>query len=84
MDIPRTATPEEIRKAYKKLSLALHPDKNIDKEKATENFSQLKKAYDVLSDPKKRERYDKYGDTEEHSDEFLSAYEYYRAMHPPI
>ena len=58
MGIPKTATPEEIRKAHRKLVIKLHPDKGGDPEK----FKEMQNAYEVLSDPKKREIYDKYGE----------------------
>ena len=58
MGIPKTATPEEIRKAHRKLVIKLHPDKGGDPEK----FKEMQNAYEVLSDPKKREIYDRYGE----------------------
>lgn len=67
------------------MALLKHPDKNPGDEKAAENFHQLQKAYEVLGDPKRRERYDRFGDDEDFSgQEWLTAYEYYRAMHPEI
>ena len=60
MGIPKTATPEEIRKAHRKLVIKLHPDKGGDPEK----FKEMQNAYEVLSDPKKREIYDRYGKME--------------------
>ena len=62
LGVAKTATAEEIKKAYRKLALLKHPDKNPDDEKAAENFQQLSKAYQILGDPKKRERYDRFGD----------------------
>ena len=58
MGIPKTATPEEIRKAHRKLVIKLHPDKGGDPEK----FKEMQNAYEVLSDPKNREIYDRYGE----------------------
>ena len=58
MGIPKTATPEEIRKAHRKLVIKLHPDKGGDPEK----FKEMQNAYEVLSDRKKREIYDRYGE----------------------
>ena len=70
------------------MALALHPDKNPDDEKAAENFQKLSKAYKVLSDPKKRQKYDEFGDDGEGDDfggtDWLEAYNYYRSMHPEI
>ena len=65
LGIEKNATNQEIRKAYKKLVIKCHPDKNIDnKEKAEEVFKKITEAYSVLSDSDKRKRYDLYGITE--------------------
>ncbi|KAJ1868335.1 DnaJ sub B member 6 [Coemansia sp. RSA 989] len=56
------ATPDEVKKAYRKLSLQWHPDKNPNnREAAEEKFKQLAEAYSVLSDSETRQRYDRYG-----------------------
>jgi DnaJ family protein C protein 9 len=62
------ATPAEIKKAYYKLALQYHPDKLIsstlkEREEGTKKFQALGFAYSILSDPKKREKYDKTGET---------------------
>jgi len=65
LGIEKNATNQEIRKAYKKLIIKCHPDKNIDnKEKAEEVFKKITEAYSVLSDSDERKRYDLYGITE--------------------
>lgn len=65
LGIEKNVTNQEIRKAYKKLVVKCHPDKNIDnKEKAEEVFKKVTEAYSVLSDSEKRKRYDLYGITE--------------------
>ncbi|XP_073825577.1 dnaJ protein homolog 1 isoform X2 [Musca autumnalis] len=61
LGIPKTATDEEIKKAYRKLALRYHPDKNK-AANAEEKFKEVAEAYEVLSDKSKREVYDKYGE----------------------
>ena len=58
-DVPRGASEAEIKKAYRKLAKELHPDKNKDNPKATERFSKVTRAYDILTDKDKRARYDR-------------------------
>lgn len=61
LGVGRTATAEEIRKAYRDLARKYHPDLHPDDESAKEKFKQVQSAFDVLSDPSKREMYDRYG-----------------------
>ena len=58
LGIPRIATDEQIKKAYRKLAMQYHPDRNPGKEKwANEKFKEINEAYAVLGDPKKRKQY---------------------------
>lgn len=62
LEVPKSASEQDIKKAYRKLALKWHPDKNPDnKEEAEENFKLISEAYDVLSDKEKRKIYDRYG-----------------------
>eukprot|EP01114_Cavostelium_apophysatum_P012483 TRINITY_DN27_c1_g1_i2.p1 TRINITY_DN27_c1_g1~~TRINITY_DN27_c1_g1_i2.p1 ORF type:complete len:261 (+),score=53.63 TRINITY_DN27_c1_g1_i2:129-911(+) len=61
LEIPPTATVDEIKKAYKKLAIKHHPDKNQNNPEAAEKFKEIGEAYEILSDEKKRQTYDKYG-----------------------
>ena len=63
LGILKNASENEIRKAYKKMAMKWHPDKNQDnKEEATKKFKEISEAYEVLSDQEKRKLYDKYGE----------------------
>src|SRR5205085_4279628 len=59
LGVPRGASEAEIKKAYRKLAKELHPDKNTDNPNATERFSQVTRAYDILTDKDKRAQYDR-------------------------
>ena len=61
LGIEKGATEEEIKKAYRRLAVKHHPDKNPDDKTAEEQFKELGEAYEVLSDPQKRTLYDQYG-----------------------
>ena len=61
LGITKSATPEEIKKAYRKKAIEFHPDKNPGNKEAEENFKLAAEAYEVLSDPDKKARYDQYG-----------------------
>ncbi|KAI4488132.1 hypothetical protein M0804_004980 [Polistes exclamans] len=61
LDIPKTATPEEIKKTYRKLALKYHPDKNPNNPEAAEKFKEINRAHTILTDLTKRNIYDNYG-----------------------
>ena len=61
LGIQRDASLEEIKRAYKKLAIRWHPDKNENSPEATERFKEIAEAYDCLADSKKRSEYDTYG-----------------------
>ncbi len=61
LEVNRTASGEEIKKAYRKMALKYHPDRNPDNENAEEMFKKVNEAYQILSDKEKRQIYDTYG-----------------------
>jgi len=61
LGLERSASGEEIKKAYRKMALQFHPDRNPGNKEAEEKFKEAAEAYEVLSDPNKRARYDQYG-----------------------
>nr|GMD36777.1 DnaJ homolog subfamily B member 13-like [Ipomoea batatas] len=63
LDVDRNAKDDDLKKAYRKLAMKWHPDKNPNNKKEAEaKFKQISEAYDVLSDPQKRAVYDQYGE----------------------
>src|SRR4249920_2104662 len=61
LDVPRTATESEIKKAYRRLAMKHHPDRNPDDKASEESFKEAKEAYEVLTDSQKRAIYDQHG-----------------------
>jgi DnaJ-class molecular chaperone len=58
LEVPETASAEDIKKAYRKLSMMYHPDKNGNSKESTEKFQKISEAHEVLGDPNKRREYD--------------------------
>jgi molecular chaperone DnaJ len=61
LDVPRTASEADIKKAYRRLAMKFHPDRNPDDHEATDKFKEVKEAYEILSDAQKRAAYDQFG-----------------------
>lgn len=78
LGISKNATTDEIKKAYRKLARQYHPDTNPDNAEAHKKFQQINEANEVLSDPDKRKKYDKYGKDWQHGE----AYERARQQQP--
>lgn len=70
LGVERNATPDEIKRAYRKLARKHHPDLHPDDPTAQARFQELNEANEVLSDPEKRKKYDEYGEHWQHAEEF--------------
>src|SRR3954452_5937719 len=73
LGVDKSATEEEIKKAYRKLARKYHPDLNPNDKEANKKFQQINEANEVLSDPEKRKKYDQYGKDWKHAEEFEKA-----------
>ncbi|MGA2407193.1 MAG: J domain-containing protein [Bacteroidales bacterium] len=76
LGINKTATPKDIKNAYRKLARKYHPDLNPKDKNAKKNFQQINEANEVLSDPEKRKKYDQYGKDWQHSEQFEKQKQY--------
>lgn len=70
LGVDKTATQDDIKKAFRKLARQYHPDLNPNDPKAKEKFQAINEANEVLSDPEKRKKYDEYGENWKHADEY--------------
>jgi curved DNA-binding protein len=70
LEIDKNASPEEIKKAYRKLARKFHPDLNPNDKEAHKKFQRINEANEVLSDPEKRKKYDQYGKDWQHAEHF--------------
>ncbi|MEP6465216.1 MAG: J domain-containing protein [Parafilimonas sp.] len=80
LGIEKSATEEEIKKAYRKLARKFHPDLNPNDKEANKKFQQINEANEVLSDPEKRKKYDAYGENWEHAEQYEQARQQQRSQ----
>ena len=70
LGVDKTASQDDIKKAFRKLARKYHPDLNPNDSSAKDKFQAINEANEVLSDPEKRKKYDEYGEHWKHADEF--------------
>lgn len=73
LELDKSATKSDIKKAYRRLARKYHPDLNPNDKEAQARFQQINEAHEVLSDPEKRKKYDEYGKDWKHADQFEEA-----------
>jgi len=81
LGVDKSATQEDIKKAYRKLARKLHPDLNPNDKEAHKKFQQINEANEVLSDPEKRKKYDQYGKDWQHAEQFEQARQSQQGQH---
>lgn len=79
LGISKTASQEDVKKAYRKLARKYHPDLNPNDKEAEKRFKEINEANEVLSNPENREKYDKYGENWKHGEEYEKAQQYQRS-----
>ncbi|GAB5359380.1 hypothetical protein AAMO2058_000539100 [Amorphochlora amoebiformis] len=84
LGIPKDAKKNQIRKAYYKLAVKLHPDRNENKEQATADFQKLALIKETLFDERKRRYYDQTGEVDQDSGDLDTSYEYWRARYKKV
>src|ERR1035438_10808064 len=78
LGVPKNASKEDLKKAYRKLAMQYHPDRNPDDKESEEKFKEAAEAYEILNDDDKKARYDRFGHegvrgrSEEHTSELQS------------
>lgn len=78
LEVNKSASADDIKKAYKKLARKYHPDLNPNDTNAHQRFQEINEANEVLSDPEKRKKYDQYGENWKHADEFNARNQQYQ------
>lgn len=77
LGVDKSASQDDVKKAYKKLARKYHPDLNPNDPDAHRKFQEINEANEVLSDPEKRKKYDQYGENWKHADEFEAQQQQY-------
>ena len=81
LGVDRTASEKEIKKAFRKLARECHPDVNPDDKAAEQRFKDINEAHEVLSDPEKRAKYDRFGAQWQQYEQAGHAYRHARRKH---